>query len=164
MPSAVHHFAILAPVPLEHLESGAPVAEATGYVAFGTSKWELFQQIDADREQAPVPVLIYPSDRDIPVSANLKVSWFGWYVGHVHGKRGAHPDGMTHRPPSTERYRADNLGHWAAFWHVRGLRQLPSEKHLPISKVPTIKGGWRKSAPPRGPELVALPETLSYEA
>ena len=163
MPSAIHHFAILAPVPLEHLRSGAPVAEATGFVAFGTSKWELFQQIDVDREQAPIPVLIYPSDQDIPASTGLKVSWFGWYVGHVHSKVGSHPNGMTHRPPSTEQYPADNLGHWAAFWHVRGLRQLAPEKHLSISKVPTIKGGWRKAAPPRGPELVALPDSLSTE-
>lgn len=163
MPSVVHHFAILAPVPLEHLETGAPVAEATGYVAFGTAKWELFQKIDADREGEAVPVLIYPSDSDGPASSNLKVSWWGWYTGHSQSKGGAHQDGMLHRPPSTAKYPADNSGHWAIFWHVAGLRRLPSDKQLPISKVPTIKGGWRKNAPPRGPELVALPELLSYE-
>ena len=164
MPQAIHHFAILAPVPLEHLETGVLVSEATGFVAFGTSKWELFQKVDTMREGHPIPTLIYPSWGEEPASSNLKVSWYGWYIGHVHSKAGAHPDGMTHRPPSTKQYSADNAGHWAVFWHVRGLRQLPPEKCLPINKVGTIKGGWRKNAPPRGPELVALPESLSYES
>jgi hypothetical protein len=140
-----------------------PVSEKTGFVAFGTNKWELLEQIEAMREGAPIPVLIYPSASEEPAATNMKVSWFGWYIGRATSKGGAHPDGMTHRPPSTEHNPADNQGHWAAFWHVRGLRQLPPEKCLPISKVGTIKGGWRKNAPPRGPELVALPELLSYE-
>jgi hypothetical protein len=164
MTMPVHHFAILAPVPHKHLESGEPVAEATGYVAFGTAKWELFQKIEADRDGAAIPVLIYPSDNDAAVSTSLMVSWWGWYIGHTQSKAGAHIDGMVHRPPSTAKYPADNTGHWPIFWHVKGVRRLAQEKQLPISKVPTIKGGWRKNAPPRGPELVALPEALSYEA
>jgi hypothetical protein len=164
MPVDLQHFAILAPIPLEHLESGKPIAEATGYVAFGTNKWELFQKIDTMREGARVAVLIYPSWGDETVDKGLRVSWLGWYDGHTHSRVGAHPDGMTHRPPTTLKYSADNVGHWAAFWHVKGLYQLPKIKHLSISKIATIKGGWRKNAPPRGPELVALPESLSYES
>ena len=95
---------------------------------------------------------------------NLVVSWWGWYVGHSESKGGAHKEGMLHRPPTTGAYSTDNSGHWAVFWHVQGLRELPAEKRLPIGKVPTTKSGWRKTAPPRGPELVALPETLSYES
>ncbi len=163
IPNDLQHFAILAPVPLEHLESGKPIADATGYVAFGTNKWELFQKVDAMRDGARVAVLIYPSHGNETVDKGLTVSWFGWYDGHTHSKGGAHPDGMTHRPPTTGKYANDNVGHWAAFWHVKGLRQLPKAKHLPISKIATVKGGWRKNAPPRGPELVALPESLSYE-
>ena len=163
MPDDLQHFAILAPVPLEHLESGKPIADAKGYVAFGTSKWELFQKIDTMRKDARVAVLIYLSWGDEIVDNGLKVSWFGWYQGHTHSKGGAHPNGMTHRPPTTLKYPKDNVGHWAAFWHVSGLRELPQAKQLPISKIGTIKGGWRKNAPPRGPELVALPESLSYE-
>jgi hypothetical protein len=123
----------------------------------------LFQQLDTMREGAPVPALIYPSWDNDAASMGLKVSWFSWYIGHSHSKGGAHQNGMVHRPPSTERYSADNAGHWAAFWHVHGLRRLPPEKCIPISKIGTIKGGWRKNAPPRGPELAALPEALSYE-
>lgn len=34
---------------------------------------------------------------------------------------------------------------------------------MPIGKIQGFKGGWRKTAPPRGPELVTLPELLSCE-
>lgn len=163
MPDVVHHFAILAPIPLEHLQSSAPVAAKTGYVAFGSSKWELFRQLDVDRQGAPVPVLIYPSHTDSPATMNFTVSWWGWYIGYTDSKGGAHTLGMQHRPPTTGAYATDNVGHWPVFWHVQGLRELPRDKWLPIGKVPKIKNGWRKTAPPRGPELVALPETLSYE-
>lgn len=163
MPDIVHHFGILAPVPLEHLESGAPIAEKTGYVALGSKKWELFRQLDDLRGEALVPVLIYPSHTDEPGDLNHTISWWGWYVGHSESKGGAHKAGMTHRPPTTADYPADNSSYWPIFWHVEGLRELPPEKRLHIGNVPTIKGGWRKDAPPRGPELVALPELLSYE-
>lgn len=64
--------------------------------------------------------------------------------------------------PELERLNADPV-ETAAFWRVAGLRELPKEKWLPIGKIGTIKDGWREDAPPRGPELVALPESLSYE-
>jgi hypothetical protein len=90
MPASLQHFAVLAPIPLEHLESGRSIAEATGYVAFGTNKWELFQKIDTMREVARVAVLIYPSWGDESVDTGMRVSWFGWYNGHTHSKGGAH--------------------------------------------------------------------------
>jgi hypothetical protein len=70
---------------------------------------------------------------------------------------------MQYRPASTAKYPNDNRGYWAAYWHAEGLRELHSSKQLPIGKIGSIKGGWRKNAPPRGPELVALPEILSHE-
>jgi hypothetical protein len=150
MPASLQHFAVLAPIPLEHLESGKPIAESTGYVAFGTNNWKLFQKLDTMRDGARVAVLIYPSWDDETVDKGPRVSWFGWYEGQTPSKGGAHPDGMTHRPPST------SAEHWAAFWHVSGLRQLPQAKQLPISKIETIKGGWRKNAPPRRPGLLRV--------
>ena len=42
----VQDFALLAPVPLEHLQSGREVAEKEEYVAFGTRKWELLRRLD----------------------------------------------------------------------------------------------------------------------
>lgn len=156
-------FAILAPVPLEHLQSGKDVAVKEGFVAFGSMKWEFFRQVDKLRCSRKVPVLLYPSHEDVPAKLSYVVAWFGWYTGHVNSVGGGHPLSMKHRPPTTGQYASDNIGHWAVFWHVEGLRDLPKERHLRISEIETVKGGWRKNAPPRGPELVAVPYELSYE-
>ena len=159
----LHHFALLAPVPLEHLQSGKPVAGRTGFVAFGTKKWELLRKLNDMRGEGRVAVLIYPSHEDVPAKDSFIVSWFGWYVGSEETPTAAHSKGMLHRPPTTAAYPADNRGHWAAFWHISGLRELTPEKRLSIGKIQGYAGGWRKDKPPRGPELVTLPESLSYE-
>jgi hypothetical protein len=156
-------FAILAPVPMEHLESGRGVAAKEGFVAFGSMKWEFFRRVDELRHGRKVPVLLYPSHEDVPAKLSYLVAWFGWYTGHVDSVGGAHPLGMRHRPPTTGQYNSDNIGHWAVFWHVAGLRKWPKERHRPISEIETVKGGWRMNAPPRGPELVAAPYDLSNE-
>ena len=160
MPSSLP-FAILAPVPLEHLNSGLDTERAAGEVAFGTRKWELLRKVDELRGGLPVAVLIYPSHEDEESKLTYKVGWFGWYTHHVDSKNGAHPDGMRFRPQSTAAYDTDNKGHWASFWHVTGLRQLPSNLARPIGKLQGFAGGWRKNAPPRGPELVALPDDFA---
>lgn len=160
----LHHFALLAPVALEHLESGLGVCETQDFVAFGTRKWELLRKLDEMRGDGRVAVLIYPSHEDVPAKDSFVVSWFGWYAGSEETKTGRHSKGMKHRPPTTGSYPTDNLGHWAAYWHVRDLRELPQEKRLSIGKIASVAGGWRKDKPPRGPELVTLPELLSDEA
>ena len=43
--TGIADFSILAPVPLEHLQSGGAIADATGFVAFGSRKWELLSLI-----------------------------------------------------------------------------------------------------------------------
>jgi hypothetical protein len=156
-------FALLAPVPLEHLLSGRELLIKKDFVAFGTRKWELLRTIDELRGHGAVPVLIYPSHEEVPAENSFVVSWFGWYVGHVEAPNGKHPSGMEFRPSSTAKYPNDNQGYWAAFWHLRGLRELSKDKRLTIGKIGTVKGGWRKNAPPRGPELVAFPEVLHDE-
>jgi len=158
----IKDFAILAPVPLEHLQSGVQIAQDTGFVAFGSRKWELFRKIDQMRAGNPVPVLIYPSHEDVPASASFIVSWKGWYLGSEEAPKGRHSTGMTHRPPTTGQYEGDNHGHWAVFWHIQSLTELPPAQRLPISSIQTITSGWRKEAPPRGPELVAPPSTIEF--
>jgi hypothetical protein len=151
------HFAILAPVPLEHLKSGLAVCHEQGSVAFGTMKWELFRQIDELREGSRVAALIYPShEENLPAKDSFIVTWFGWYTHFRDSKDAMNSDAML-RPPPTK-----TDGRWAIFWHVAGLRELPKSKQLPIKKIQGFKG-WRKNPPPRGPELVTLPELLSYE-
>ena len=150
-------FAILAPVPLAHLESGEDIARDKGFVAFGSQKFELFREIEQRRGEAPVPVLIYPSHEDDPAKVSFQVSWIGWYDGSEETQNGRHSLGRAHRPPST----IDD-GQWAVYWHVRQLTQLAPKDRFPISKLQTIKGGWRKNAPPRGPELVAVPHFVVF--
>lgn len=150
-------FSILAPVPLAHLQSWVEITNGTKeFVAFGSDKWEFFRNIDEMRDDLRVPVLIYASHVGVPTKDRFVVSWAGWYIGSVESRLGRHPDGMTHRPPSTKTDSPD----FAVFWHVSQLRELTDEQHLPISKIQTIKGGWRENAPPRSPELVATPSTL----
>jgi hypothetical protein len=158
----IRDFAILAPIPLEHLLSGQTIAKDNGFVAFGSRKWELFRKVDEMRDGAPVPVLIYPSHEDVVAKLSFVVTWAGWYVGSEESHNGKHSAGMMHRPPTTEQYTADNMGHWAVFWHVRDLIELPAAQRLPISAIQTVKGGWRKNAPPHGPELVAMPSTFEF--
>jgi hypothetical protein len=160
---SIHHFALLAPIPLEHLQSSKELALRERFVAFGTRKFELFRKLDEMRKGDRVAALIYPSNESDPGKMTFRVSWYGWYVGCVETKNGRYPLDIKHRPPTTAQYPNDNSGYWAAYWHVEGLRELPKDKQIAIGKIGTIKGGWRKNAPPRGPELVALPEILSYE-
>lgn len=162
--TVTNDFAILAPVPLEHLQSGKGIAAKEGFVAFGSRKWELFRNVDEMRGCAPVPVLIYPSYEDVSVKDSFIVCWGGWYVGSEESGSGKHSLGMTHRPPTTGQYASDNQGHWAVFWHVKELFELPKDQQMPISAFQTIKGGWRKNAPPRGPELVAAPSAVDFPA
>jgi hypothetical protein len=156
-------FAILAPVPEVHLLAGLKIANNGDFIAYGTMKWELLRKIDKKRGGARVPVLIYPSHENLPGQDRFVVSWFGWYIGHVDSKHGAHPQGEAHRPLSTFDHPADNEGHWAVFWHLEGLRQLPPEQRMTIGQIEGCKGGWRKNAPPRGPELVKLPSIYEDE-
>lgn len=157
MPSQVP-FAILAPVPEEHLRSALlPSMTTAPYIGFGTNKWELLRQVDHMRNGLPVPVLIYPSHEGAPF--NGRVEWFGWYHGHVFANAaGRHPQGSAVRPPTTV-----SDGRWAAFWNVTGLRFLEAASRMPIGKIQGMKGGWRKDAPPHGPELVTLPTLLSNQ-
>jgi hypothetical protein len=144
---------------MAHLQSGKDVAAKEGFVAFGSMKWELFRQVDELRHGRKVPALLYPSHEGGPAKLSYVVAWFGWYTEHVESKGGVHPDGVKHRPPTTL-----GEGDWAVFWHVEGLREWPTERHRPIGELETVKGGWRKNAPPRGPELVAVPYDLSDDA
>ena len=100
--------ALLAPVPLEHLEDGMEVCQREGRVAFGSRAWEVFRKLDELRNGLPVDVYIYASHD--PGIRRLVVSWSGIYVGHVESVNGAHPEGMRFRPPSTGKSEDDNRG------------------------------------------------------
>ncbi|QDV73807.1 hypothetical protein [Botrimarina mediterranea] len=152
-------FALLAPVPEEHLDAGPEVVAASGFVAYGSRKWELFRQIDDLRGDQTVPVLIYPSHDHEEGKLDYLIKWTGWYIGSVESDSGEHPDGMKHRPETTLKYEDDQAGYWAVYWHVNELAKLSDSEIRAISSLQSYKSGqyWKAGTPPRGPEIVARP-------
>lgn len=148
------HLALLAPVPIEHLEDAVQVCETTGRVAFGSRAWEVFRELDESRNGLPVPVYIYASDEQ--GAPYPEITWIGRYVGQVEGKNGTHPEGMKHRPPSTGKYPTDNKGHWAIFWELDQLQRLKPEERMQMNSFIGYKSGkaYKKHFIPEGPLLV----------
>jgi hypothetical protein len=122
-----------------HLQDAVDVCKSEGKVAFGSRAWEVFRQLDVERNGAPVDVYIYASVD--PTADRLEASWYARYTGHVEGKNGAHPDGMRFRPPSTAINPSDNKGHWAIFWEVDSLLELEPEKRIPTGQFIGYGGG-----------------------
>jgi hypothetical protein len=139
--------ALLAPVPLEHLIDGKKKSDIEGRVAFGSTVWELFAKLDNLRKGLPVDVYIYASHGG------------GNRDRHVESKMGAHPDGMRYRPESTGKYPNDNSGHWAVFWEVEDLQELPKEQHMSLAQFTGFgkPKAYGHAFPPEGPLLIEHP-------
>ena len=148
------HIALLAPVPLEHLVSGATLQNR---VAFGSRAWEVFRKLDELRGGMAVDVYIYASDAD--GDRDFKVTWQARYVRHVESKMGAHPAGMKYRPPSTENYPNDNSGYWAVFWEVEDLHRLRQDQYMSLAQLTGFgnKKPYGHAFPPEGPLLIKHP-------
>lgn len=145
---------ILTPVSEEHLLSGRDVCQREGKVAFGSRAFSLFEQADELRDEAPLDVFIYPSWGS--KFGPPKARWHGVYIGHVRSNGGAHPDGMKFRPRSTKEYPSDNIGHWAVFYELEALRELPKEEALGMPRFRGFGTGkpYVTSFIPEGPLLV----------
>ena len=144
--------ALLAPVPLKHLEGAIGVCKSQGKIAFGSNAWELFGQLDLERNGSAIDVYIYASMD--PTMDRLEASWYARYIGHVREKNGAHPDGMRFRPESTK-----SDGRFAVFWEVDSLQQLVPEKRIPTGQFIGYDSGkaYKKNFIPKGPLLVIKP-------
>lgn len=156
-----HEFAIIAPVPLRHLESGLETCREHGRVAFGSMDWEFFRDVDSRRGDSNVSVFIYASLDEGKLASSV-VSWQGVYVGHVQSRRGRPPAGYHFRPKSTQK----DLPSWVVFWEVSKLDRLDE----PI-KISSFRGNTRShsrrpqvnylpSLIPRGPLLIEYPALL----
>jgi hypothetical protein len=156
MEDTARNVALLAPVPLEHLLDGQTISAKEGRVAFGSRAWEIFRELDDLRRGQPVDVYIYASRADEPT---FEVAWHARYVGYVESFDGAHPAGMRYRPPSTGKYPTDNKGHWAIFWEVQGLRQLPARDRLRLADLTGSGKGkpYGRGFVPEGPILIEHP-------
>jgi hypothetical protein len=149
--------ALLAPVPLEHLVDGQDKSKQQGKVAFGSRAWEVFLELDRLRNGQLVDVYIYASHAD--GHHDFEVSWHARYVQHVQSQMGAHPDGMLYRPESTGKYPSDNSGHWAIFWEVENLEELPQQGRMSLGELTGYgkKKAYGHAFPPQGPILIEQP-------
>ena len=152
-------FALLAPVPLVHLESAQRVAERVPYVAFGSMKWEFFQEVDAARRSQPVHALLYPSHDEDRAEFSYKVGWLGWYIGSSSDQSEKHADEKAgRRPPTAIGDERDTPSFWAVFWRVARLTRIPPQKWVEIRALNNYRtGDGRENAPPRGPERIRIP-------
>ena len=146
-----NEFAILAPVPLRHLESGLETCREHGKVAFGSMGCEFFKKVDSKRGDKDVSVFIYASLAEQSIGA--KVSWQAVYTDVVDAQFGKHPLGGKYRPETTK-----SDGAWNFFWEVRDLCPLP--KPMEIS---TLRGYSKKSEETYKPNFVPLkPMSIEY--
>lgn len=141
-------FALLAPVPLVHLESAEKLK---GPVAFGSRAYDCFAQIEALRGGDDVEVYLYASR---PEGRDFTVRWHARYIGFVPAVNGLHPNPEGRRPSTTESDSADSL----LFWEIEDLKPLGSP--IPISALQGFKSKkpYGKSFPPHGPILIKHPE------
>lgn len=153
-------FAILAPVPGAHLDSGTPLSWDREYVCFGSNAWELFRHADELAAGEPVPVLFYRSHDDSQAPTCV-VSAAGWYIGHTQD-----PAEMTRdtkegrRPPSMQLHAggSDDIIHWGVFWRVVRIRPLEPAHQRPFREFKLLASKRSKqNAPPRGPVLIQRP-------
>jgi hypothetical protein len=140
------HIALLAPVPLCHLESAS---EITGQIAFATRDWELFNKLEQRRAGMPVDIYIYESHPE--GSFHGKATWHARYVRLEPDRHKAKP----YRPKSTE---SDTVG-GEVYWIIEGLRQMEPKAHIPVADFIAFGNAkpYGKSFPPHRPLLVEHP-------
>lgn len=150
--SETNAIALLAPIPLEHLEAGFTVCQQAGKVAFGSNAWELFTNIDSLRNGLKVHVFIYASNTNTPIG--IKASWQAVYTGFVDCRKitAAYED--QYRPPSTRKYPDDNRFGWPIFWEIESL--APMEEPIPIHRFRGLKKktAFQLDFIPEGPILI----------
>ena len=145
-------FAILAPVPEEHLLSGKQICDEQGKVAFGICAFEVFHRVKTSQYSGTINIFIYASIPQVPIGP--MVSWQAVYDGYVEARRnGSHPAGVRFRPPTA--HQNDTPG-WAIYWEVRDLRKIDP---FPIQ---SLKGFDKKThyVPhfvPEGPLVIECP-------
>ncbi|MBD0268599.1 MAG: hypothetical protein ICV77_09925 [Cyanobacteria bacterium Co-bin8] len=159
--STTRAFAILAPVPENHLITGldaiaqqldATPPQTPPVVAYGSDAFEVFGKADQLRQQAPVEIYFYASHaKEQPL--NHQVTWRATYIGHVHSRRGRYPGSALHRPASTQ----NDAPTWAIFWRIQDLEKLDTP--IPIANFRALEKKTNLTARfiPEGPMLVALP-------
>ena len=144
------HIALLAPVPLDILESALETGTPAGQIAFGTRDWSLFDKLDKSRAGMPVDAYIYASHPG--GSFEGKATWHARYVRLEPERHKAKP----YRP--TLAAQTDN---WEGevYWMVERLRRMETNKHISVTDFIAFGHAkpYGKSLPPHRPLLVEHP-------
>lgn len=115
-----HAFAILAPVPEQHLETGkeaiaaqlaADPPEIPPTLAYGSRAYDVFRKADEERAGRPVDIYFYASHAENP-TLQPQATWKATYIEHVESRRGRYRGNPLHRPPSTA---GDKENYWAVY-------------------------------------------------
>ncbi len=143
--------ALLAPVPHLHLESGYPVCQREGRVAYGSDSVEVMSMAAAAAREAKVRVLFYASHA--PDAAPPRVTWVGRFLRLETPRQGRHPQHDRLRPSTT-----DDDGAWQIFYEIADLERLSPAEQLPLA-VLKKRGGAKlsKAFVPLGPLLIENP-------
>lgn len=158
-------FAILTPVPQQHLEDGL---DCVPKVAFGSCSG-VFAEADYHRQGNRVRVFIYESHSTNPTRPP-QVSWTGVYIGQVQavGRNRVHPQGDVYRPRRA--FLHDTPGHWLIYWEVESLMLLPEAERFAISSLRGLathnsrrpKPYYASSFKPEGPHLIEYPSQAMW--
>jgi hypothetical protein len=142
-------FALLAPVPESHLQSGLEsIAQQFDldiippFVVYGTMAFEVFAEVERLRKDKAVEVFIYATDSTGDRPLNAEVTWKGLYIGREQASGGGRYRGKAiHRPAAT----ASERDKWGIFWKVTQLEAFKTG--LPIGKLQAFT--THKPCPPR---------------
>lgn len=159
-----HAFAILAPVPEEHLLSGLEAIAAQldsdnlppnhlPKVAFGSMDFEVFGEAEKLRGGQSIEGLIYASHAKGDQPLNPEVTWRGLYVGFVGSRRGRYPGKAIYRPKST----ATDSSTWTVFWEVQDLERLKTPLLIGSLRGKDKKANYQARFLPEGPVLIESP-------
>jgi hypothetical protein len=144
------HIALLAPVPLDILESALQTDTPDGQISFGTRAWELFHKLDKSRAGMPVDVYIYASHAGGLFDG--KASWHARYIRLEPEKHKAEP----YRPSL-----AAQTDNWQGevYWIVERLRRMEAAEHIPVTDFTAFghAKAYGKAFPPHQPLLVEHP-------
>lgn len=154
-------FALLAPVPEAHLQSGLESIALQfdrdiipPFIVYGSMAFEVFAEVERIRKDKAVEVLIYATDSSGDRPLNPEVTWKGIYIGCEQASGGGRYRGAAiHRPAAT----ASERNKWGIFWKLTQLESFKSG--LPIGKL-TAFGTKKPCAPrfmPDAPLLIDYP-------
>lgn len=138
--------ALLAPIPLRHLESALVIHKDCKMAAFGSDKSDVFRELDKVRNKQPVDVYIYASHAD--GHFDPEITWVARYIRSAeHCDRNLRPSSTITDTP------------FRIYWIVDELRRERKE-HLRVAKLIGY-GKDKQYGPkfvPKGPMLIKHPQ------